>query len=103
MAGNWRASVQEKKRLDAALEAIRAKQPTGHPRLLAVHYARRINEQSGGVVIAPWDVEQLDEEWLEVFNALADENRHTKSQQEFEQRLQQRRNENPTYRKYLRN
>jgi hypothetical protein len=77
------------------------KKPTNHPKLLAVYRAQVINLQCNGTVIAPWEVDQLDEEWLAVFTALADTDRWSRNSQQFENRLQERRREHPTYRKYI--
>lgn len=85
---------------DALNDAARTGQ-TQHERILAVQYAKLINFQSGGTVIAPWDVPQLDEEWLNVFLGLLDLPRRRENYQAFERRLIQRRQENPNYRKYL--
>lgn len=76
---------------------------TSHPLLLAVNRARLINQQLGGALIAPWEVGQLDEAWLDVFYGLQELPDLRKNYQEFENLLAQRRNANPTYRKYLRN
>lgn len=73
---------------------------TSHPRLGAVYLARLINQHSGGAVIAPWEVDQLDEEWQAVFREMAKEQKIKDTRQAFENRLIQRRMENPNYRKY---
>ena len=62
-----------------------------------------INQQLGGTVIAPWEVEQLDEIWLDVFYGLQELPDLRKNYQDFEKLLAERRNSNPGYRKYLRN
>ena len=53
--------------------------------------------------MAPWEVDQLDEIWLDVFTGLQELPDLRKNYQEFENLLAQRRNSNPGYRKYLRN
>jgi hypothetical protein len=60
-----------------------------------------INRFSGGTVIAPWEVEQLDDEWIDVFTGLADLPRLRKDYQAFEKLLAKRRMQHPNYRKYL--
>lgn len=35
-----------------------------------MYVARALNNAAGGAVIAPWDVECLPEEWLDVVHAL---------------------------------
>lgn len=39
-------------------------------KLRAVYIAQALNRAAGGAVIAPWDVECLPEEWLDVVTAL---------------------------------
>ena len=85
---------------DALNEAARKGSPS-HARLMAVQYARLINTYSGGTVIAPWDVDQLDEEWLDVFIGLADLPKLRANYQAFDHLLNERRRAHPTYRKYL--
>lgn len=46
---------------------------TKHPLLGAILLAQRINRVSGGAVIAPWEVDQLPETWLDAFVALTDD------------------------------
>jgi hypothetical protein len=87
--------------LNDALDLAARGKETGHTRLLAVQYARLINQFSGGTVIAPWEVSQLDEEWLEVFLGLIDLPRLRANHQAFDKRLAERRQAHPTYRKYL--
>ena len=40
---------------------------TTHPLLTQIALARTINLASGGAVIAPWEVDQLPETWLDAF------------------------------------
>ncbi len=44
---------------------------TSEPHLAAVYLARMINQQLGGALVGPWDVEDLPEEWLDVFRGLS--------------------------------
>lgn len=39
--------------------------------LKSIALARIINKYSHGAVIAPWEVEELDEMWLDAFRGLA--------------------------------
>ena len=55
---------------------------------------------SGGTVIAPWEVDQLNEEWVDVFEGLAELPALQKNYQAFENRLAEIRAKHPTYRKY---
>lgn len=48
-------------------------------------------------MIAPWEVDQLDEEWLAVFDELANAQPIKQAKQAFENRLIERRRSNPNY------
>ena len=74
---------------------------TGYKKILHVQWARSINQQCGGALIAPWEIEQLDEEWLDVFLGLSDLPNLRTNYQAFENRLAERRRNHPNYRKYL--
>lgn len=74
---------------------------SGHELIKAVELAKRINLQCGGAVIAPWDVDQLDEEWIDVFRGLARLPDLRANYQAFDRRLAEIRSRHPTYRKYL--
>lgn len=39
--------------------------------LAAIWLARRINEQVGGVVVAPWNVYELPGEWIDALTGMA--------------------------------
>jgi hypothetical protein len=66
-----------------------------------VELARLINLQCAGAVIAPWEVDQLDDEWVDVFKGLAELPSLRASYQAFDHRLAEIRSKHPTYRKYL--
>lgn len=87
--------------MNEALNEIARTSQTQHTELMAVQRARLINQLSGGPVIAPWEVDQLDEAWLNVFYGLVNLPKRRENYQKFENRLQQRRREHPNYRKYL--
>jgi len=72
-----------------------------HPDMLDVQRARLINWHCGGAVIAPWEVGQLDDHWLNVFKGLQELPKLKENFQAFENLLAKRRAENPTYRKYF--
>ena len=91
----------EKKRLESALALAAKGTHSRHARLSAVQSAGLINRICQGVVIAPWEVEQLDEEWLDIFYGLADVNRWKRSAEQFDERLKKVRSQHPTYRKYM--
>jgi hypothetical protein len=101
LAGPRGTHGAKKKSLNDALDLAAQNRSTSHARLMAVQYARLINLYSGGTVIAPWEVDQLDEEWLDVFLGLMDLPERRKNYQAFENLLAERRKNNPSYRKYL--
>jgi hypothetical protein len=74
---------------------------TDHPQVRAVMRARMINNQLGGAFFTPWDVDQLDDTWLNVFYGLTDLPNMKKNYTNFEKKLQEARRKHPTYRKYL--
>lgn len=41
------------------------------PDLQAVYLARTINQAAGGAVIAPWQVAELPDTWLDLFQAMS--------------------------------
>lgn len=87
--------------MNDALEYAAQKGATAHERLKAVELARIINLQSGGAVIAPWEVDQLDDEWIDVFKGMLELPDLRKNYQAFEKKLAEVRMKHPTYRKYL--
>lgn len=48
-------------------------QGTDDPVLSQMCLARMVNQLSGAAVVAPWDVEQLPDEWLDAFEAMAEQ------------------------------
>lgn len=44
---------------------------TQDPLLAAFLIAQHVNEAAGGAVIAPWEVEELPEEWIDAARGLA--------------------------------
>jgi len=46
---------------------------TGHPQIQAVWLAHIVNRYCGGAVISPFEVDQLSDDWIEVFIGLADD------------------------------
>lgn len=83
-----------------ALDAAARTGRTAHSDLMAVSIARRINQECGGAVIAPWQVAQLDATWLDVFDGLAELPNMREQYQAVERRLMEIRKSHPTYRKY---
>ena len=66
-----------------------------------MYAARAINEQCGGVVLAPWDVMQLSDDELDVFRALSmDLPEMQAAEKRKEQVFEDVRKRHPNYRKY---
>ena len=86
--------------MSAALEYAAQKGATAHEKIKAIELAKIINLQCGGVVIAPWDVDQLDEEWIDVFKGLLELPQLRANYQAFNTKLAEVRRRHPTYRKY---
>lgn len=64
--------------------------------------ARRINQQSGGVVVAPWEVRDLPDDVLDVFQALAfDLPSMQQAHAAKEKAFADARERHPSYRKYV--
>lgn len=102
MEGQGRAFGAQKKSLSDALDHAAQSGKTSHAMIHAVSLARLINLQCGGAVIAPWEIDQLDDEWIAVFTGLAEDlPRYRESHQAFERKLAEIRRRHPTYRKYL--
>ena len=65
-----------------------------------VWLARTINQQCGGVVVAPWEVQDLPEAWLDVFRGVALDLPVLQAQQRaINERFEKMRREHPTYKK----
>jgi len=74
---------------------------TSHPFILAVNAARMINSQCGGAVIAPWEVNQLSADELDVFYGLSkDLPARQAVEKKKEQVFEDVRKRHPNYRKY---
>lgn len=71
---------------------------------MSVLRARKINKVIGFGAITPWQVPELDEDWLAVFDGLysLEDKKELlqKSKQNFDNVLARRRAAHPTYRKY---
>jgi hypothetical protein len=92
---------KKKKELADALGYAAQKGSTAHEKLKAVHLAQLVNLLSGGPVIAPWEVEGLDDEWTAVFEGMSALPKMRESYQAFDRKLEEIRAAHPTYRKYL--
>ena len=80
--------------MDEALDSIAHDGSYRHELIGRVNLARSINQASGGAVIAPWDVDELDEMWIETFLGLAALPSRQKRQQAVNQKFEQFRRDN---------
>ena len=72
-----------------------------HPEIANIFLAQAINRMSGGVVVRPWEIDDLTEEWKLAFRKLAYdwpqlENNVNKQKAEMDRLI----NQHPTFRKY---
>ncbi len=65
-----RVQARPKKSLTAGALDLARRRGTAHPLLKAYLQARQVNQAAGGTVIAPWEVDELPEEWLDAAEAL---------------------------------
>ena len=64
--------------------------------------AQRINRLSGGAVITPWDVDDLSDEWLDLFHALDNDAKDIRaSKARVESVFNRFRDSHPTYNKRM--
>jgi hypothetical protein len=87
--------------IEDALDLAAQSKPISHAKILAVEKARLVNTVCGAPVVTPWDVDQLDDEWLMIFEGLYHLPQRTAAFQSFEEVLKRRRAQHPTFRKYL--
>lgn len=101
MGGAGRAFDKKKKELETALEQVRGDGQTDHLLILDVWKARKINAVAGFAIISPWQIKELDEEWLAVFDGLyglqREQEESARNKREFEALLQKRRAAHPSY------
>ena len=72
----------------------------GH--IQAVWLAKIINAQSGGTVIAPWEIDQLPEEWLDLLLGIGTDLQQMKEAQDrVDAWFKKTRREHPTYSKLV--
>jgi len=73
---------------------------TQHPALRQILTAQIINRTLGGVVVRPWEVDELPDEWIDTIMALATElPGYRKGLATVEDVLSKWRQSHPTYRK----
>lgn len=82
------------------LEAASTHQ-TDHPRWKMIMLAEQINRRSGGALVAPWELEQLPDEWLDAYDILLRGVPQTKYKNPLENLFVKFRRQHPSYRKYL--
>lgn len=70
MGVDRRIPGRDTKKIARAVDEAALSGRIDEPHLLAVHQAQFINHASGGVVIAPWEIGALPDEWLYTFEAL---------------------------------
>ena len=87
-----------------ALDEAQKTKRTSHPIIADVWIAQRINGLLGFGIMAPWQVKDLTDEWLDALDALAEDRQRRMDEEqarvEFERVLKKRRASHPTYRKY---
>lgn len=59
--------------MTAGLLSLSAGGGTSEPPLIGYILARRINQAAGGTVVAPWEVGQLPDEWIDAATAIIEE------------------------------
>ena len=74
---------------------------TDHPRWQAILVAEQINRRNGGALVAPWELEQLPDEWLDAYQVLARGAAAQQQKSRLEHLFVAFRQKHPTYRKYL--
>lgn len=70
MAADFGAPGRRKKKLEADLDEIFISGKTANYYFRRISLARMINRQCGGAVVAPWDVDELPNDWLDAFRLL---------------------------------
>lgn len=68
-----RTPARIKKRLASALLDIARTGRTNDERLIRIIRAQKINKVVGGAAVMPWEVDELPEEWLDLFTGMVDE------------------------------
>ena len=88
--------------MKAAIEQVAKEGRTSHPLLAAFFLARMMNLQSGGAVIAPWEIEPgyEMEDWIDAVQMLEDVPKLQRDQRATDEFLKKRRKAHPYYSKY---
>ena len=84
-----------------AFEQVANNQGPQHPQLDALAVARLVNRAHGGPVIAAWNVDQLDQPWVDLFLGLAEDLPKKRARQQLvAQKVKEFEAAHPTYMKY---
>jgi len=90
--------------LNNALLAAATKGAGSTEKINAVYLAKAINHLSGGAVVAPWEIDTLDQEWIDTFwLMLVDLPKAQQNSQEIESIKEKIRREHPTFGKRYKN
>jgi hypothetical protein len=73
---------------------------TNDPYLVNVQIAKLINTHAGGAVIAPWDVDELPDVWIDTFMMLSKLPEMRKAQKTIENAFERHAAKHPHYRKH---
>jgi hypothetical protein len=73
---------------------------TSHPLLGAIYFSEYINQRNHGILVAPWEVENLPEEYQELYRALQKNEGRKRRKGALEGLFQAFRQKHPSYRKY---
>jgi len=82
------------------LEAASTRQ-TDNPQWKAILLAEQINRRSSGVLVAPWELEQFPDEWLDAYQIILRGAPNPKYKNPLENLFVAARRKHPSYRKYL--
>lgn len=69
--------------------------------LIAVSMAEYINRRNNGPLVAPWELEQLPDEWLDLYETLRRSEPAPKRRNPLEHVFAQHRADHPSFRKYM--
>ena len=73
---------------------------TNDPVLRSIFLSEQINRRNNGALVAPWEVDDLPDEYVFAYRALATAARSAQQRQRVEGMFQKWRRAHPTYRKY---
>jgi hypothetical protein len=81
------------------VEEARKDGVTRDPMLGAVYLSEYINRRNGGVLVTPWDVDELPDEYVTLYQALQRVDAQAKKKNALESMFTSFRRKHPTYRK----